>query len=131
MTANRILQMNGTATALTAIAMLAARSILYPLFGLESPLLVDATAVGFLAYATALIVVARRPQIGRGSLVAFAAGDALYVAASIVMVVAFWSRMTPIARTLIIATAFIVEIFATLQYRASKQLGASRGFMIA
>jgi hypothetical protein len=54
MTANRILQMNGTATALTAIAMLAARSILYPLFGLESPLLVDATAVGFLAVQSAV-----------------------------------------------------------------------------
>ena len=122
MTAHRILQLNGIATALSGVAMLVARPVLYPLFGLESPLLLDAIAVGFLAYAGALIVVARQPQVGRRSLLVFTALDALYVAASIVIVIAFWSQFTPMARTLIVATALVVEVFATLQFRARKQV---------
>lgn len=122
MTSNRILMLNAIATAGCGIGMLATRNILYTWFGAASPALFDAIAAGLLAYAGALGVSARQPRIGRGTLMAFTAADALWVAGSFVVLVAFWGQLTPIARVLVIAVAAVVEVFATLQYRAASRV---------
>jgi hypothetical protein len=120
MTSNLILQINATATAATGLAMLAARGFLPPLFGLGSPLLLDAVAIFFLVYAGALFFVAARPQVERPALLAFAAGDAAWVVGSAIVLLMFWPQLTPIGRVLIIGVAIVVDAFAMLQFRAAR-----------
>jgi len=120
MTANRILQLNAVITAASAAVLIATRAYLYPLFGLSSPMWLDAAAAVFIGYAAALLVAARRSVVPRPALWAFAIGDGACFAVSIVVLLAFWSELTPIARTLIALTALVVDAFALVQYRAAR-----------
>ena len=119
MTPHRILQLNAIATAGCAIGMLATRGILYPLFGLAGPLLLDAIAIGLLAYAGALAAVAHRPPVSREALLFFTIADGAWVVGSAVVLLMFWSELAASARVLVIAVAIVVEVFATLQFRAA------------
>jgi hypothetical protein len=119
MTARQILSMNAIATAVSAIAMLATRNLLAPLFGLATPLLLDVTAIGFLGYAAVLAFVATRQPVPREALLTFAALDAAWVVLSAVMLLLFWPNLAPIARALIIGVALFCEVAATLQFRAA------------
>lgn len=119
MTARQILLINACATTVTAIAMLAARNMLAPLFGLSTALLLDIVAVGFLGYAGVLAAAAARRPVPRPALLTFAAADAAWVVISAVVLVSFWSQLTPIARVLVVAVALFCEVAATLQYRAA------------
>jgi hypothetical protein len=119
MTPHRILQVNAAATALSAIGLLAARRMLFPMFGLPTPLVIDVVAAGFLVYAAALAVTAQARPVARGALIAFAVADAGWVAASAVVLLMFWGELTAPGRLLIVAVAVVVEVFATLQYRAA------------
>jgi hypothetical protein len=120
MTANRILQLNAVITTICAVAMLIARPHLYPLFGLVSPMWLDIATIVFIAYAAALLASARPRTVPRAALVAFAIGDALCFAISVVVLLAFWWHLTPIARVLIAMTAIVVDGFAIAQYRAAR-----------
>lgn len=119
MTPHRILQANALSTAGSALALLAARGILPRFFGLASPMLLDLVAVAFLLYAGALAWSAARGPVSRQALLAFAIADAAWVAASAVVLVMFWPQLAPLGRILIIVVALVVEVFATLQYRAA------------
>lgn len=119
MTPHRILQVNALSTAVSAVALLAARGILPRFFGLASPLLLDAIAIGFLVYAGALALAAARRPVHRPALMAFAIADAAWVVGSAAALVLFWPQLDPLGRLLIIAVALVVEVFATLQYRAA------------
>jgi len=120
MTANRILRLNAVITAASAAVMIATRPYLYPLFGLSSPMWLDVAAAVFVGYAAALLVAARRCVVPRPALWAFAIGDGACFAVSIVLLLAFWSELTPTARTLIALTALVVDAFALAQYRAAR-----------
>ena len=120
MTSNRILQINATATAATGIAMLAGRGFLPPLFGLDSPILLDLIALFFLAYAAGLFYFSARPQVERSALLAFAVADGAWVVGSAVVLLMFWPQLTPIGRVLIVAVAIVVDVFAMLQFRAAR-----------
>jgi hypothetical protein len=119
MTSHRILQLNAVSTAACALGMLAARGTLFPLFGLDAPLLLDLLAVGLLAYAASLAWVAHRRPVTRQALMAFTVADVLWVAASAIVLLLFWSQLGAVARFLVIAVALVVEVFATLQFRAA------------
>lgn len=119
MTPNRVLQLNALFTAAGAAGMLATRGMLYRQFGLATPLVLDVLAIGLLAYAGALVLGARQQPVDRPTLLAFTAGDALWVGGSAVVLLLFWNQFTPLARTLVIVVALAVEVFATLQYRAA------------
>ena len=123
-TARQILSVNAAATAVSAIAMLAGRSFLTPLFGLTSPLLLDVVALGFLGYAAVLAAVLRRPSVPRRALLAFAAADAAWVVLSAVALLLWWSHWTPIARVLVVGVALFCEVAAMLQLRAAGGLRA-------
>ena len=56
---------------------------------------------------------------------AFTVADGLWVVASAIVLLLFWGQLAAVARVLVIATALVVEVFATLQYRAAGR--ASRG----
>lgn len=125
LTARHTLLIDATATAATALLMLAGRSLLYPYFGLASPLLLDLTAVAFLAYAAIIAFAARRDEVSRGTLLATAAANVGYVAASAVVLVMFWPELHTVGRALIVAIALAVEAFATLQFLAARRTTAS------
>ena len=120
MTSHRILQLNAISTAACAVGMFATRGTLYSLFGLDTPLLLDVLAVGLLAYAAALAFAAHRLPVTRQALMAFTVTDGLWVAASAIVLLMFWGQLAPVARFLIIAVGLVVEIFATLQFRAAR-----------
>jgi len=122
MTSHRILQLNAFSTAACALVMLATRGLLHGLFGLQTPVLLDVLAAGFLAYAGALALAAARQPVTYQALIAFTLADGLYVAASLVMLLLFWDQLAPVARFLVIAVGLVVEVFATLQFRAARAL---------
>jgi len=119
MPAHRILQLNGSATAVSAAAILAARGILPPLFGLASPALLDVIAVAFLAYTGALFVAAARQPVTARTMMVFTAVDAVWVVGSAIVLILYWPQLAPIGRALVVAVALVVELFALLQYRAA------------
>jgi hypothetical protein len=128
MTSHRILQLNAVSTAACAVGMLATRGTLHTVFGLQTPILLDALAIGLLLYAGALAFAAARRPVTRQALMAFTVADGLWVAASVVVLLVFWSQLAPVARFLIVAVGLAVEVFATLQFRAARkdQLPAAR-----
>jgi hypothetical protein len=126
MTPNRILTLNAFSTAGCALAMLLGRGVLYPLFGLSSPMLLDVLAVGLLAYAAALWIVSRQDSISPRSLLAFALVDDAWVVGSAIALELFWVDMAPVARMLTIAVALVVAVFAILQFRAAGWWAALR-----
>ena len=120
MTAHRILHLNAAITAVSAAAMLLARPYLYPLFGLSSPLWLDVTTAVFIVYAVALVAAASRTIVPRAALWAFTVGDGTCFALSVLLLIVFWSDLTPVARALIGITALVVDGFAMAQYRAAR-----------
>ena len=119
MTSHRILQLNAMTSAACALGMLATRGVLHPLFGLDAPILLDVLAVGLLAYAGALAFSAQRQPVSRQVLILYTVGDLLWVAGSALVLLLFWTQLAPLARLLIVAAAAVVEVFATLQFRAA------------
>lgn len=119
MTSNRILQLNAIATAGCAIGMLLTRGVLFQFFGATGPALFDVIAVGLLGYAAALWMSARQSRINRGTLLAFTVADGMWVVGSAIVLLLFWNQLAPIARVLVIAVAVVVDVFATLQFRAA------------
>jgi hypothetical protein len=122
MTSHRILQLNAISTAACGVAMLAARGTLHSLFGLDSPALLDVLAIGLLAYAAMLAFAAYRRPVSRQALIVFTIADGLWVVASAIVLVLFWTQLAPVARLLVIAVALTVEVFATLQLRAASRV---------
>jgi hypothetical protein len=121
LTARQTLLLDASATTATAILMFAGRSLLYPYFGLASPLVIDLAALAFLAYAAIVAFTARRESVSRAVVMTIAAVNAAYVAASAVLLLAFWADLQPIGRALIVAVAIAVEAFATLQFAAGRR----------
>lgn len=124
MRSHRILQLNAIATAACGVGMLALRSALHPLFALETPLLLDILAVGLLLYAGALAWAAHNRPVTRQALMLFTIADGLWVAASAAVLVMFWTQLAPVARVLVIAVGIVVEVFATLQFRAAGKVAS-------
>src|SRR5688500_13246540 len=122
MTSHRILQLNAVSTAASAVAMLDTRGTLFSFFGLPAPILLDVLAIGFLVYAGAVSFAAQRQPVSRRALMAFTVADGLWVAASIILLLLFWSQLAAVARFLIIVVGLVVEMFATLQFRAARSL---------
>ena len=124
LTAHRALLIDAVATAATAVAMFAARGLLFSYFGLGSSLLLDVTAAGFLVYAAVLVLVAARPVISRTALLTIASANVIYVLASMIALSMFWSELHAVGRGLIVAVALAVEGFAMLQVMAARRVGA-------
>jgi hypothetical protein len=122
MTSHRILQLNAVSTAVCALGMLATRGTLHAFFGLDTSILLDLVAIGLLLYAGALAFVAGRQPVTRQALMAFTVADGLWVGVSVIVLLVFWDQLAPIARFLIVAVGLVVEIFATLQFRAARRV---------
>ncbi len=124
MTSHRILQLNAVSTAACAVAMLLTRGTLHTFFGLEGPVLLDIIAVGLLGYAGALAFAAGRPPISRSTLMFFTIADVIWVVGSALVLLMLWGQLALLAKVLIVAVALVVEVFATLQFRAAVRVPA-------
>lgn len=118
---------DAAATTATALLMFAARGVLYPYFGLTSPLLLDLTAAAFIVYAAIIALVARQPVIPRSAVLTIAGANIAYVAASLLLMVTLWSELHAVGRGLIIAVALAVEAFALLQFHAARRQSLAAG----
>ncbi|HYE89302.1 MAG TPA: hypothetical protein VEA16_23285 [Vicinamibacterales bacterium] len=127
MTARRTLFANAGFSAASAVFMLAARDLLYPLFALESSALLVAVAIALLIYAASLVAAARREPPDRRLLLTAAVLDAGWVVGSVIVLIAAWAQLAPVGRVLIIVAAVVVEVFATVQYRIARSLAAQVG----
>lgn len=126
MTPRQTLLLDAAASALCALAVLVFGAQLAPLFGLDSARALDVTALATLGYA-ALAVRASRATVVRGrTLMTFAIANAVWVVASAVLLAVCWATFAPLARTLVFVVALVVEVFATLQYRAAASVRGSR-----
>jgi hypothetical protein len=126
MTSHRILQLNAVSTAACGVGMLATREILPALFGLDGSMLLDLLAVGLLLYAGLLAAAAHRRPVTRQALIAFTVADVLWVVASAFVLLVFWTDFAAVARFIVIAVALVVELFATLQFRAAGKIHDAR-----
>jgi hypothetical protein len=124
LTAHTTVLIDATATAATVVLIIAARGVLYPYFGLSSPLVLDITAAAFIVYAAIIALAARQPIITRATLLAIVGANVTYVVASLAILVMFWAGMHAVGRALIVAVAVVVEVFATLQFAAARRVGA-------
>ena len=125
MTSHRILQLNAVSTAACGVGLLATREILPALFGLDGSMLLDLVAVGLLLYAGLLAAAAHRRPVTRQALIAFTVPDVLWVVASAFVLLVFWADFSAVARFLVIAVALVVEVFATLQFRAAGNISGA------
>ncbi len=123
LTPRHTLLIDAAATTATGLLMLAGRGLLYPYFGLESPLVLDLTAIAFIVYAAIIAFAARQDEVSRAVLMTTAAANVGYVLASAVVLLMFWPELQPIGRALIVVIAIAVEGFATLQFAAGRRLG--------
>ena len=121
LTAHRAVLIDAAATTATALLMLAARGVLFPYFGLSSPLLLDLTAAAFIVYAVVIGRMTLRPDISRSALMTVAGANVAYVVVSLAVLMMFWGQLHPIGRGLIVAVALAVEGFAALQFMAARQ----------
>jgi CHASE2 domain-containing sensor protein len=122
MTARSVMFANASFSAASAVFILAARNTLTPLFALDSPVLLIGLAAALVLYAGALVIEARREPPDRRALLTAAILDAGWVLGSAVVLVLAWTELAPLARVLIIVAAVIVELFATLQFRAARSI---------
>lgn len=127
MTAERILQFNAITTLAGAIAMIAARDVLYPLFGLDSPMVIDGVVIAFIAYAGAMFSTSRRRPLDRQALMPFAIADWTWVAASAAVLLFYWNQLAPAGRLLLIVAALAVDVLATVQFRVARSPLAGAG----
>jgi hypothetical protein len=121
LTARHTVLIDATATAATAILMLAARGLLYPYFGLTSSMLLDVTALAFIVYAAIIASTAQRPAMSRATLMTIVGANIAYVMGSVIVLAMFWNQLHPVGRGLIGAVAVAVEAFATLQFMAARR----------
>ncbi len=122
LTAQRTVVIDATATAATGVLMLAARNILYPFFGLGSPMLLDIVAITFIAYAALIGVIASRSMISPAVLMTIVTANVAYVVASVTVLIAYWGQFEVVGRALIIAVTLVVEAFAALQWSAARRM---------
>lgn len=131
MTARHTLLLDALGSAFSAGAVLLFAADLAPLFGLGSPLVLDVVAMATLGYAGVVFHASRRRVVTSGALMGFAIANAMWVAGSAVLLAACWQQFAPLARLLVVAVALVVEVFATLQYRAAGAVRARRGDALA
>lgn len=117
----RALNVNAWITTANAVAFLAGGYLLGPVFGL-SPLVLWLFGAGLLAFAIHAGYVARKETISRSEAIYFVAADAGYVAASVVVLLAYPGLLTGLGRLFFAAAADVVAILAVAEYAGLRRL---------
>jgi len=119
----RSLQLDGIASALCGLIMLAGAPLISPLIGLTRPAIAMAVGGGLLVYAGALLWNARRPTISRTEVLVAVVLNAAWVAGSLVLIVD--GPLTMIGNVAVAAIAAAVLLFAVLEGVGLRRLRAA------
>jgi hypothetical protein len=114
------LMLDAVATAATALMLIAGAGLLDGLLGLPVALMREAglILVPFVAF---VAWVGTREDVARGAVWTIIAANALWVAASIGLLVSGWVAPTALGYAFVIAQAAVVALFAELQYAGLKR----------
>jgi hypothetical protein len=114
------LMLDAVATGATALMLIAGASLLDGLLGLPVALMREAglSLVPFVAF---VAWVGTREDVARGVVWTIIAANALWVAASIGLLVSGWVAPTALGYAFVIAQAAVVALFAELQYAGLKR----------
>jgi hypothetical protein len=114
------LMLDAVATGATALMLIAGASLLDGLLGLPVALMREAglILVPFVAF---VAWVGTREDVARGTVWTIIAANALWVAASIGLLVSGWVAPTALGYAFVIAQAAVVALFAELQYAGLKR----------
>jgi hypothetical protein len=114
------LMLDAVATGATAALLIAGAGLLDALLGLPVALMREAglILVPFVAF---VAWVGTREEVARGAVWTIIAANALWVAASIGLLVGGWVTPTVLGYAFIIAQAAVVALFAELQYAGLKR----------
>jgi hypothetical protein len=114
------LLLDAAASGATALLLIAGASLLDGLLGLPVALMREAglILVPFVAF---VAWVGTREDVARGAVWTIIAANALWVAASIGLLVSGWVAPTALGYAFVIAQAAVVALFAELQYAGLKR----------
>lgn len=118
----RVLLLDAGVSGATGLLLMAAGAALEPWLGLPAALLRPAGA-SLLPFAAALIVLARAPEPPRAAVQAVIALNALWVAASLFLLVGRWVSPTPLGYAFVVVQAVAVLGFAELQWTGLRRMG--------
>jgi len=108
------------ATGATAVLLIAAAGLLDGLLGLPVALMREAGLI-LLPFVAFVVWVGTREVVARGAVWTIIAANALWVAASIGLLVGGWVAPTALGYAFVIAQAAVVALFAELQYAGLKR----------
>jgi hypothetical protein len=126
----RALSVNFWVTTANAVAFLAGGHWLGPVFGLP-PVVLWLLGAGLLAFAIHAGYVARKETISRSEAVYFVAADVGYVAASVVVLLAYPGLLTGLGRLFFAAAADVVAILAVAEYAGLRRMSRPAGRALA
>lgn len=118
----RALLLDAGVSGAAAVLLLAGGPLLSPLLGLPQALLVWA-GIAMVPFVVLLVVVARRSASSRMTLVDIVALNALWVAASLGLLVSGLVAPTALGYVFVLAQAAAVALFATLQFLGLRRAG--------
>jgi hypothetical protein len=114
-------RLDAAASGALGVLLAAGGTLLDDPLGIPTPVLV--TVGGFLvAYAAALWLIGSRPEVSRPAVRLVAAGNLLWVAASVLAVAAGWWSPTALGTGLVLAQAAAVALFAELQFTGLRRV---------
>ena len=116
----KALMLDAVATGATAVLLIAGAGLLDGLLGLPVALMREAglILVPFVAF---VAWVGTREEVARGAVWTIIAANAVWVAASIGVLVGGWVAPTALGYAFVIAQAAVVALFAELQYAGLKR----------
>ena len=117
----RALSVNFWVTTANAVAFLAGGHWLGPMFGLP-PVTLWLLGAGLLAFAIHAGYVARKETISRAEAIYFVAADVGYVAASVVVLLAYPGLLTGLGRLFFAVAADVVAILAVAEYAGLRRM---------
>jgi hypothetical protein len=109
----RSLQLDGVASGLCGVLLLAAAAPLAPLMGLDGPGIARAVGALFVIYAAALLRGAARATVSRGGALAAVVLNVAWVLGSAAVIVD--GPLTPLGKAAVAAVAAAVLLFAVLE----------------
>ena len=117
----RALAVNAWTTAANGFAFLVAGHVLGPIFGL-APIILWGLGAGFLGFAAHAGAIARKETISRAEALYFTIADAVYVVASVAVLLGFPHLMSGLGRLYFAAAADLVALFAIAEYAGLRRL---------
>lgn len=118
------LRLDAVASGALGVLGVAAAPLLADLLGPPAPVLVG-VGVFLVVFAAGLLVLAARPAPDRRAVGAVVVGNSAWVVAGVVAVVAARETLTGLGVAVVLAQAAAVAVFAGLQWRGLRRLGAT------